>query len=434
MTTATPVPTAALPVPGTRAADRSKLVTGLTQAVVGGFALWAFGLGSRTSGGTRAIFEMALDPNEPGAVGALRVPAQPVTLALGALVVLCGLARAFAPLSKVAQRVLTGVYFAAFIVAFLVWAGAGASVGINLPGVIQGTLLAAVPLVLGALSGVLCERSGVVNIAIEGQFLFGAFAAAMAATMTGSVWAGLVAGCFGGVLMGALLAVFANRYLIEQVVLGVVLNLFASGLTGFLYDQLMASNSAEYNQPPIFNPVRIPGLAGIPVVGEALFDNNVVFYAAFLLVPVVSFMLYRTRWGLRTRAVGEHPTAADTVGIKVIGLRYQNVITAGLLAGLGGVWLTIGNVGAFGKDMSVGKGYIALAALIVGRWKPGGALAAALLFGFASDLNLFLSSLGTPIPSAFISMAPYLATVFVVATVAGVVRPPAADGKPYIKG
>jgi general nucleoside transport system permease protein len=434
MTPATPATVEAVPVPGTRAADRSRLTTGVVQIAVGGFALWAFGLNGRTSGGARAIFELALSPNAPGAVGPLRVPAQPVAIALSIVVILCGLARVSLTPPKAVARTITAVYFAAFIVAFLVWAGAGASVGINLPGVIQGTLLAAVPLVLGSLSGVLCERSGVVNIAIEGQFLFGAFAAAMAATMTGSIWAGLVAGCFGGVLMGALLAVFANRYLIEQVVLGVVLNLFASGLTGFLYDQLMASNQSRYNQPPTFQAIRIPGLADIPVIGQALFDNNVIFYAAFLLVPVVSFLLYRTRWGLRTRAVGEHPTAADTVGIKVLGLRYRNVITAGLFAGLGGVWLTIGNVGAFGKDMSVGKGYIALAALIVGRWKPGGALAAAVLFGFASDLNLFLSSLGTPIPSAFISMAPYLATVFVVATVAGVVRAPAADGKPYIKG
>jgi len=324
-------------------------------------------------------------------------------------------------------------YFASFVLAFLVWAAAGSSIGLNVPSIIQQTAMGTVPLLLGSLSALLCERSGVVNIAVEGQFLFGAFSAALTASMTHSVWAGLVAGCLGGALMGALLAVFANRYLIEQVVLGVVLNLFASGITGFLYDRLMSTGSDSYNSGLGFGSLAIPGLHSIPVIGAALFDQNVVFYAAYLLVPIVWFLLYRTRWGLRTRAVGEHPTAADTVGIKVIGLRYRNVITAGLLSGLGGVWLTLGLANQFGKDMSDGKGYIAIAALIVGRWSPVGALGGAILFGFATELGVPLSNLGTPIPGAFLSMAPYLATVFVVAALGGLVRPPAASGKPYAK-
>ncbi|MBC3840045.1 ABC transporter permease [Streptacidiphilus sp. 4-A2] len=195
------------------------------------------------------------------------------------------------------------------------------------------------PLVLGSLSALLCERSGVVNIAVEGQFARRVLGRAdRVGHRIGLGRPG--AGCLGGALMGALLAVFANRYLIEQVVLGVVLNLLASGITGFLYDRLMSSD-ASYNTPPGFSNIAIPGLSSIPVIGTALFDQNIVFYAAYLLVPVVWFLLYRTRWGLRTRAVGEHPTAADTVGIKVVGLRYRNVITAGLLSGLAGVWLTL---------------------------------------------------------------------------------------------
>jgi ABC-type uncharacterized transport system permease subunit len=413
--------------------DRSKLYGGLAQAVVGAYGLWAFGLGSRTENSVKTLFGLKLNPTDTGGLSPVSLPAQPIAITLAVLAVACGLVRAFAPVKTVAMRWLTVGYFVCFLLSFLVWAGAGSNVGINVPGVIQQTAVASVPLVLGSLSALMCERSGVVNIAVEGQFLFGAFAAALTATTTGSVWAGLAAGCLGGSLMCALLAVFANRYLIEQVVLGVVLNVFASGVTGFFYDRLMSQNSAQYNTPPLLSTVRIPGLASIPIIGQALFEQNVIFYAAYVLVPVVWFLLFRTRWGLRTRAVGEHPTAADTVGIGVAGLRYRNVITAGLLSGLGGVWLTIGLVGAFGKDMSVGKGYIAIAALIVGRWSPIGALGASILFGFALELQFALSSLNTPIPNAVLQMAPYLTTIFVVAALGGLVRPPAASNKPFIK-
>jgi simple sugar transport system permease protein len=414
------------------AARRSHLISGIAMAVIGALGLWGFGLGSRTANGVHTLFGLELNPGT-GSLSPISAPAQPVALALMSLAIVCGLARAFAPLSKKAQIWVAGVYFASYVVAFLVWAAAGSSVGLNVPSIIQQTALAAVPLILGSLGGLLCERSGVVNIAIEGQFLFGAFASVITASTTGSVWAGAIAGCLGGALMSAMLAVFANRYLIEQVVLGVVLNLFASGITGFLYDRVMSSNGGEYNKSMGFNAIAIPGLSSIPVIGP-LFDENILFYVAYVLVPVIWFLLFRTRWGLRTRAVGEHPTAADTVGIKVIGLRYRNVILAGLLSGLGGVWLTLGLTSQFGKDMSSGKGYIALAALIVGRWTPLGSLGAAVLFGFATEIQLALSSLGTPIPGAFLAMAPYLVTIFVVAALGGLSRPPAASGKPYIKG
>jgi simple sugar transport system permease protein len=195
----------------------------------------------------------------------------------------------------------------------------------------------------------------------------------------------------------------------------------------------MSSDSNAYNNPPIFSSIRIPGLADIPLFGPVLFDENVLCYATYVLTAVVHIALFRTRWGLRTRAVGEHPTAADTVGIKVLGTRYRNVILAGAISGLGGVWLTIGQVGAFTKDISSGMGFIALAALIFGRWSPLGAMGAALLFGFATGLNNSFGSLGTPIPSQFLAMAPYLATIFAVAGLIGRVRPPAAANKPYLR-
>ncbi|RAG84231.1 ABC transporter permease [Streptacidiphilus pinicola] len=422
-----------LPAVAVAADTRAKLITGITQAVIAALCLWGFGLTSRVSGDAHTVFVLKFDPNAPGGLGPISAPSQEVAIAFSALAILCGLARAFAPLSKKLRIWVDGVYFASIVIAFLVWVAAGSTVGLNVPSIIALTAGGAVPLILGSLSGLLCERSGVVNIAIEGQFLFGAFAAVITASSTGSLWAGAIAGCLGGALMGALLAVFANRYLIEQVVLGVVLNLLASGVTGFLYDRVMSTNGGTYNKAMGFSAIRIPGLASIPIIGE-LFNQNIIFYLAYILVPVIWFLLFRTRWGLRTRAVGEHPTAADTVGIKVIGLRYRNVITAGLLSGLGGVWLTLGLASAFGKDMSSGKGYIALAALIVGRWSPIGAFGAAVLFGFATELQVALSSLNTPIPGAFLAMAPYLVTVFVVAAMGGLTRPPAASGKPYIKG
>lgn len=411
--------------------DRSKLVGGIAQAVVGGFGLWAFGLGSRTSGVAHTIFGFK-NTNGSGP-GELSVPSESFAIAFAVIAIGAGLVRALAPISKRAQTVLNIVFVAAFVLSFLVWGAAGSSSALPVPSIIALTATSSVPFVLGSLSGLLSERSGVVNIAIEGQFLAGAFAGALTASVTGSVWAGLIAGCAAGALISSLLAVLANRYLIEQVVLGVVVNLLCSGLTGFFYDRLMANNGTEYNTPPTFQPISIPGLSSIPVIGP-LFDQNIVFYLSYLLVPVIGFALYRTRWGLRTRAIGEHPVAADTVGVKVLGLRYWNLLLAGLLSGLGGVWLTIGLTGPFGKDMASGRGYIAIAALIVGRWTPFGSLGAALLFGFATELQLILSSQGTPIPSQFLQMIPYVVTIFLVAAIGGVVRPPAAENKPFVKG
>jgi ABC-type uncharacterized transport system permease subunit len=325
----------------------------------------------------------------------------------------------------------------AIVVSFLCWQVSQAPTGLNvmpLGDVARSSLGLALPLILGALSGVLCERSGVINVAIEGQFLAGAFAAAMVATLAASVWAGIIAAALGGLLIAAILAVLSIRYLVDQVVLGIVLNVFALGLTGFLYEQLMARDQTHYNQPSRVPSWDVPGLDNIPILGPTLFKANIFVYGALILVVVIQIGLFRTRWGLRTRSVGEHPTAADTVGVKVLGLRYRNVLLGGLVAGFGGAYFTLLSTTNFNKGMTSGAGFIALAALIFGRWSPVGSMLAALFFGFSSALAFYLGAIGSPIPSQFLNMLPYLATIVAVAGLVGRVRAPAADGRPYVKG
>jgi simple sugar transport system permease protein len=324
-----------------------------------------------------------------------------------------------------------------FIITFLCWAATGQKgTSIDLLGLLQQSIFLAIPLILGALAGVLCERSGVINVAIEGQMLAGAWAGALVASIAHNKGFGILAAVIAGGLMGLMLAVFAIRYLVNQVVLGVVLNVFALGLTGFLYDAVMQPNANTLNNPGFFGPIKIPVLGDIPIIGPLLFDANIIVYMTYVLIVIVDVALFRTRWGLRARAVGEHPKAADTVGINVLRTRYRNVVMGGAVAGLAGAFLTIGAVGAFSKNISSGKGFIALAAVIFGRWSPRGAIAAALLFGFADALQTVLSFIQTPvtIPSNFLAMLPYLATLFAVAGLVGRVRAPAADGEPYVKG
>lgn len=321
-----------------------------------------------------------------------------------------------------------------FVTGFLVWiVGTAQTPSISVTALLAGSVALATPLVFGSLGGLLCERSGVVNIAIEAQLLFGAFSAAVVATIAGSAWAGLLAAVLGSVLVSVVLAVFAIRYRVNQVIVGVVLNVLVSGLTGFLFATVLEPNAAAFNSPERLPHVRIPVLAEIPVVGPVLFDQSVIGYIMYATVAVVWFALYRTRWGLRTRAVGEHPKAADTLGIPVNALRVRNVLLGGAVAGLGGAFYTLVSVSAFTRDMIAGSGYIALAALIFGRWNPVGALLASLLFGFASNLESILSFLGTPVPSQFLAMLPYVVTILAVAGLVGRSRGPAASGEPYLK-
>ena len=292
------------------------------------------------------------------------------------------------------------------------------------------SLAYATPLLFGSMSGIMCERSGVVNIAIEGQFLAGAFLGAMISSATNNLWLGVLAGAVAGAIFGALLAFLALRYGADQIIVGVVIVAFCTGLTNFLTEQVLSPDQ-NLNAGLTFSPFGIPLLDKIPVLGPALFNQNYFFYGAIVLLVVLQVGLFKTRWGLRSRAVGEHPRAAETVGIHVLSVRYRNVILGGVIAGIGGAWFTLGNVGEFSADMTAGLGYVALAAMIFGRWRPFGALGAALLFGFSVSLQSFLAVLNVGIPSPFLSMAPYVITIAVVSGLVGRVRPPASDGVPY---
>jgi len=324
--------------------------------------------------------------------------------------------------------VLLGIVAVSFIAAFLTWAVADKSM--SLVGLMSQTLQRSVPITFGALSGVLCERSGVVNIAIEGMLLSGAFTAAVAASIAGNPWVGVAAAIVVGGLLGLLLAVLAIRYLVDQIIAGTVINIFAAGLTAFLASKVLVAQP-ELNNPPRFLPDKIPGLGDIPIVGPIFFTSSFFVYAMFVLILVIHMALFHTRWGLRVRAVGEHPIAAETVGINVIRTRYTNVILGGMVAGFGGAYFTLGSTGSFDKGMTAGKGFIGLAAMIFGGWTPIGAFLASLVFGFADALQNRLAILNVGIPSEILLMLPYIVTIAVVAGLVGRVRAPAADGRPF---
>lgn len=355
---------------------------------------------------------------------------------LGAIIMLGIAAYAFVLVraGKKLARWMLPVFAAIFVIAFLVWViGSADTPNVYLSGLIAGSFALATPLIFGSLSGVLCERAGVVNIAIEGQLLAGAFCAAIVGSMTGSLIAGVLAAIIGSVLVSMVLAVFAIKYLVNQVIVGVVLNVLVAGLTSFLFSTVMVADSQKFNAPPAFDVIRIPLLADIPIFGPIFFEQTILGYGMYVAVFLVWFGLFKTRWGLRVRAVGEHPKAADTVGIKVNALRFWNVVLAGVVAGIGGAFFTLVTSSSFNKEMTAGQGFIALAALIFGRWNPIGAFFAALLFGFSLNLSFVLTILGTPVPSQFMQMLPYAVTIFAVAGLVGKSKAPAADGEPYVK-
>ena len=356
----------------------------------------------------------------------LVLPSQPFARVLAVLLGALGavqLYRGFGKWTNVVLAISTG----AFVVGFLAWATSGGS--FNLTGMLQDTVTRSVPITLGAIAGILCERSGVINIAIEGQLLGGAFAGSVIGSLYGP-WAGVLGAMAMGVALSALLAVFAIRFRVDQVIVGFAINFFSLGLTSFLSQRVLTPHP-EYNIVKPFTPYAIPLLSDIPVLGVALFTQTYFVYVSVIAVVLSTWFLYRTRWGLRTRAIGEYPQAAGTLGVDVIRLRYRNVWIAGAIAGLGGAWWPIGTVGRFDQNITSGRGFIALAAVIFGRWHPVGALTAALVFGLAEAIQLKMSNLKTGIPSEFLLMAPYIVTLIVVAGFVGRSRAPKAAGQVY---
>jgi len=299
--------------------------------------------------------------------------------------------------------------------------------GLVTTSVVYTAIQFALPLALAAMVGVLCERTGVVNIGIEGTMLISAFSAFFIGAIVQDTVVGLIAGVITGVVVGLLLAVMAVTWKMDQIIAGVIINIMAAGLTSFLYSQ-------NYSIPSTLSPIDLPIVGTWPIIGPILSFHGPITYFGIVFIIGLWFALYRTRWGLRSRAVGEHPSSADTAGVSVTKLRYLNVTIAGAVGGLAGSYLALEAVGIFERGFTAGKGFTALAIMIFGRWNPLGALAAAIFFGLAQAVtNQLMIDEVVQIPQQFINMLPYVLTILILAISAGKVRPPAAEGIPYEK-
>jgi simple sugar transport system permease protein len=297
----------------------------------------------------------------------------------------------------------------------------------------QAALAAAVLLLLPALGGVISERSGVVNIAMEGMMLTGAFFAVVADLAWHNPWLATLVAIVAGGLMALIHAVVAIRFRADQIVSGIAINIFAAGLTLFLVNRIYGIQDVGHISSSEALPIiNVPGLDQIPFIGQVFFQQNVIVYLALLLLLLVHIVLFRTRLGLRIRAVGEHPQAADTAGINVYAIRYGAVVTSGLLSGLAGAFLAIGVSNTFVPNMTDGRGYIALAAMIFGKWTPAGAFVACLIFGLGEAI--YANNSIIHISAYLLSMLPYILTLIVLAGIVGRSSPPAADGIPYVPG
>ncbi|MEJ0097033.1 MAG: ABC transporter permease [Bauldia sp.] len=402
---------------------RQTTINGWLLIALAVFVAAVFGLGSTGD----ATFRLAL-PGDVIELPNLVVPSSPYIYVVALLLAFLG-GRQFVRGAARNTSLFLGLGLFLVVTTFLVWATDGKE--FSLTGMLEATVVRAVPIALGGLVGVLSERVAVVNIGIEGMLLSGAFTGAIVGSLLGG-WIGLVAAIAVGGLMGFLLGALVITYRVDQIIAGVAINLFALGLTSYVSSQVLTVHH-ELNEAPIFPDIDIPFLSSLPIVGRVFFQQNLFVYGAALIIAVATYYLFHTRAGLRARAVGEHPEAADTLGLNVYRIRYINVTIGGMVAGFAGAWFTLGSVGRFDINMTNGRGFIGLAAMIFGRWHPVGALMAALVFGFADSLQQKLAILQTPIPSEFLAMAPYIATIVLVAGLIGRARAPAADGKPYVK-
>ena len=431
MSTAAPVVTAAAEKHRVRLGRN--VVIGYLMVGVGAFVIWAFGLGVVSRAQTSLTFDpVNISGSVPWSIGTLTVPSRVSDIILG---LACAALGAEVLVRRPTRGVLARFGFVGtfFFLALIIWAGrthGPSQVGfVNVTAILVGSSAVAMVLVFGSLSGVLCERSGVVNIAIEGQFIGGVFVAAMIQSTTNSWFLAALGGALVGGLLGWLLAFLALRYQSDQIIVGVVIVTMMGGLSSYLNLRVLTPYP-QYNLGNLAPNLPIPLLAKIPILGPVFFDETGFFYLMIILVALTSFGLFKTRWGLRVRAVGEHPQAALAVGISVVRTRYVNVVLGGMVAGLGGVAL-IAWQGQFQPGITSGYGYIALAGMIFGRWRPSGAVVASVLFGLSVYLANNLQTFQIPVSAEILAMFPYVITIAVVSGLIGRVRSPAADGVPY---
>ena len=410
----------------------------IVMAVLGVFVLYFFGLSGRPG---LVAFELS-EAKDFWLLPDWVVPSAGLNIVLGSALLLIAAGSAVFTLfnrkTPVYLTLLYGLLAAMGLLAFLAvgkWDEAtGTPCPLPVSYILGSAILLAVPIILGALGGIMSERVGVVNIAIEGQLLTGAFLASVIGSVTKNLWIGLIAAVITSAILSMALASLAIKYLVDQIIIGVLINVLVIGVTNFLYAQWLAGDGPNSNHPGTFPVIDIPYLSELPIIGPALFSGRITGFLTYALIALVWFLLFRTKLGLRARAVGEHPLAADSVGINVGRTRFWWVTGGGAIAGLGGAALTIGSVGDFGREMSGGLGFIALAVVILGRWHPFYSAASALLFGFAIILRVWANQVSPGIPTDFITMVPYLVTLVAVAGFAGKVRAPAASGQPYVKG
>jgi simple sugar transport system permease protein len=414
--------------------SRRTRVIAVLMALIGIFTVFVFGLGSEARGHSSLSFTPLNLTNAPWHVGSLTVATRWTDLVLG-LVMIAIATEVFIRQPRRAVMARFGFVSVLFLIALLFWAarttGPSPINSVNITSILVGSSATAMVLIFGSLSGVMCERAGVVNIAIEGQFIGGAFLGSMIASTTHNFFYAAIGGFVVGGLIGLVLAFLSLRYRSDQIIVGIVLVTMLSSLSSYLNLQVFTP-FPNFNTGNLAPNLAIPLLSKIPIIGPVFFNQSGFFYLMMVLVAVVSFALFKTRYGLHVRAVGEHPRAAATVGINVIRVRYINVVLGGAIAGIGGVAF-MATQGQFQVGYTSGYGYIALAALIFGRWRPSGAVVASIIFGLSVYLSYNLVTYQVPVSIYILQMFPYLITIAVVAGLIGRVRAPAADGQPYLR-
>jgi ABC-type uncharacterized transport system permease subunit len=404
-----------------------KIVMGLVEISIALIIFLVFSM--NTAGDLTTTFVMTPGGINQGQMGDWTLPSR---LTLTILAVIALLIAAYQLIRGFGKHtnLIVGICALFLIFSFLVWQAAGRS--LNLAGMLSSAVLLAVPITLAAFSGILAERSGIINIAIEGMMLMSCMVAALVGSVSRNPWVGLFGGVISAMLLALILGVLSIKFKVNQIITGTVINIFSAGMTAFISQRFLQHNES-LNTPPMFTRVPLPILADIPLLGPILFNTNLFVYLMFLILIILQVALFQTRWGLRYRSVGEHPKAADTLGINVIRTRYMGVLLSGLVAGIAGAFFTLGSVGRFDEGMTAGKGFIGIAAMIFGNWMPFGSLGAGLLFGFADAIGSKLSLLGSAIPPQFMAMAPYLITMIVLAGFIGKGQAPAAEGEVYEK-